>query len=86
MGVNDTNSNWKTYGEHPYWMKFVDKDYRELVRAVRGLVTEYVMEEGPRMLELEGRGVGGASVSINVRKGKNDEKEGKDGKGVKEKE
>ena len=53
MGVNDTNSNWKTYGEHPYWMKFVDKDYRELLRTVRSCITEYVTVEGPRFVSLE---------------------------------
>ncbi len=35
MGVNDNNSNWKTYGEHPYWMKFVDKDYKKLLQIVK---------------------------------------------------
>ena len=31
LGVNDTNSNWKVYGEHEYWMKFKDKDYKQLL-------------------------------------------------------
>ncbi len=52
LGVNDTNSNWKIYGEHPYWMKFVDKDYRQLLKTVRSCVTDFVAREGPRMLSL----------------------------------
>ena len=35
MGVNDSKSNWKIYGEHAYWMIFKDKDYRKLLLAVK---------------------------------------------------
>lgn len=34
-------------------MKFVDKDYRELLRTVRSCITEYVAVEGPRFVSLE---------------------------------
>ena len=35
MGVNDSKSNWKIYGEHTYWMRFKDKDYRKLLKIVK---------------------------------------------------
>ena len=53
LGVNDTNSNWKVYGEHEYWMKFKDKDYKQLLQVVKKFVYEFIINEGPKYLEIE---------------------------------
>jgi len=28
MGINNEQVNWKTYGEHSYWMRYKHKNYR----------------------------------------------------------
>lgn len=35
MGINSGEVTWKIYGERPYWMLFKQKNYGELLEAVR---------------------------------------------------
>ncbi len=45
LGVNDSQSNYKIYGEHTYWMKYKDRNHEELLKAVRMGVRKYLIEE-----------------------------------------
>jgi hypothetical protein len=53
LGVNDCNSSWKVYGEHEYWMKYVEKDYKQLLQLVKKYVKEFVVEQGLYLLAVE---------------------------------
>jgi len=46
MGVNSAEVSWKVFGEHTYWMKYRNKNYRELIEVVKALIEEYARRDG----------------------------------------